>query len=122
MYSINHIVNGYTYAIMGVSLVGAVFAKRFAFEPTTFIFAFLAAPTMAFIQKKEADTLYFSEFSKYECINIGAIPPLSFNVILCSTNRTSRCRKKSIHKSPMLRKESDYWRSMLTAARFDRNV
>lgn len=67
MYRLSHIVDGYTYAIMGVSLVGAALAKRFSFEPTTFIFAFLAAPTMAFIQKKEADTLYFSEFSKYEC-------------------------------------------------------
>jgi hypothetical protein len=49
---------------MGLSLAGAVLSKRFAFEPTTFIFAFLAAPTMAFIQKKEGDTLYFSGFSK----------------------------------------------------------
>lgn len=50
---------------MGLSLTGAVLAKRFHFEPTTFVFAFLAAPTMSFIQKKEADTLFFSEISKY---------------------------------------------------------
>jgi hypothetical protein len=64
MYPFPYKVDAFTYAIMGASLVGAVCAKRFSFEPTTFIFAFLAAPTMAFIQKKEADTLYFSEFSK----------------------------------------------------------
>lgn len=60
MYALKYKVDAWTYAIMGASLVGAVCAKRFHFEPSTFIFAFLAAPTMAFIQKKEADTLYFS--------------------------------------------------------------
>jgi hypothetical protein len=64
MYPQQHLVNALTYAVMGFSLVGAVFAKRLSFEPTTFIFTFLAAPTMAFIQKKEGDTLFFSEFSK----------------------------------------------------------
>jgi hypothetical protein len=52
MYLFIYLVNAYTYLIMGLSLTGAVFAKRFHFEPTNFIFAFLGAPTMAFIQKK----------------------------------------------------------------------
>jgi hypothetical protein len=49
---------------MGLSAVGAVFSKRLGFEPATFVFAFLCAPLMSFIQKKEADTVYNSEFSK----------------------------------------------------------
>lgn len=50
---------------MGLSLTGAVAAKRFGFEPTTFIFAFLAAPTMSFIQKVEADNVKVSAISQY---------------------------------------------------------
>lgn len=65
MYTMSKVVDSYTYLIMGLSLAGAVVAKRLAFEPTTFIFSFLAAPTAAFIQKKEGDSLYFSAFSKY---------------------------------------------------------
>lgn len=52
MYKSYNLVDAFTYAIMGASLIGAVVSKRLNFEPTTFIFTFLGAPTMAFIQKK----------------------------------------------------------------------
>ena len=61
---------------MGLSTVGAVLAKRYNSLPAIFIFSFLAAPLMAFIQKKEADTIYNSEFSKYAQIEIDGTPPL----------------------------------------------
>ena len=65
MYQSLYQVNAYTYLVMGLSLTGAVAAKRFGFEPTTFIFAFLAAPTMSFIQKVEADNVKVSAISQY---------------------------------------------------------
>ena len=37
---------------MALSGAGAVFARRFGMEPHTFVFAFCAAPTMAYIQKR----------------------------------------------------------------------
>ena len=83
MYVFKYKVDAWTYAIMGASLVGAAFARRLHFEPTTFIFAFLAAPTMAFIQKKEADTLYFSEFSKYNHFHSDEAQQSFFNVTHC---------------------------------------
>ncbi len=64
MFKYINIVNSYTYLIMGLSLAGAFAAKKFNFEPTTFIFSFLAAPTAAFIQKRDGDSLYFSFLSK----------------------------------------------------------
>jgi hypothetical protein len=119
MYALPHLVDAFTYTIMGASLVGAVLARRFAFEPTTFIFTFLAAPTMAFIQKKEGDTLYFSEFSKYRCLDVGATPPYYCNSTPCSTSPTSRSHRKSTPRSPTPGNASGCWRSTPTATPFD---
>lgn len=49
---------------MGLSLVGGFFAKRNNFITYPFVVAFLLAPGISFYQKKEADFVYNSEYSK----------------------------------------------------------
>jgi len=53
---------------MGLSVAGGLFVrsytKKYGFPLLSFVVAFLAAPSVAFYAKKEADFFYTSEFSK----------------------------------------------------------
>lgn len=89
---VNHsnTVNAYTYLIMGLSATGAFLAKRFHFEPTCFIFCFLAAPTASFLQKHEADTFIMSDFSRYSNHNIDKTQSFYYNSTLFYTHLSSK--------------------------------
>jgi len=56
MYIFFNVVDAYTYLIMGLSVAGGIFAKRYGKQygapVMPFIFAFLGAPLAAFYQKK----------------------------------------------------------------------
>ena len=49
---------------MGLNFAGALSARRFGMDPAPFVFGFIAAPILTFIQKYEADFFTFSNYTR----------------------------------------------------------